>query len=114
MGVPRWTPEQLEAEVGSGGAVLAELRAEWCTQCGAQENVVTRLVGEYEGRVAIGALDLGEHPGAADRYGVSGLPAFLLFSRGTHHGTIGGFRRAPELREMLRELLTNGGKQADG
>ncbi|MCA1841659.1 MAG: thioredoxin family protein [Actinobacteria bacterium] len=105
MSVPRWTRKELEEVVAGAGPVLVDLRADWCTRCGPQEQVVERILPEYEGRVAIGSLDVGEHPDVADDYGIQGLPAFLLFQGGEHVHTISGFRRAPELRAAIGGYL---------
>lgn len=101
----RLTPTEMDGLVRGGGPVLIDLRADWCTQCGPQEQVLDRLAPEYAGQVAIGSIDLGTHPTLADDYDVKGLPAFLLFTNGMLTTTLSGFRRAPELRIALAELL---------
>lgn len=105
MTVQRLTPAQVDGLVRTGEPVLIDLRADWCSQCGPQEQVLSRLVPEYEGLVSIASVDLGVHPDLADEYEVKGLPAFLLFTNGTLTRTLSGFRRAPELRIALTDLL---------
>lgn len=107
MTLPRWNPEEMRDSVESGMAVLVDLRADWCNQCRVQEPVVERIVPEFDGQVIIGSLDVGEYPEIPDRYGVAGLPAFLLFDRGEHQDMINGYKRAPELRAALHQLLAN-------
>jgi len=106
--VPRWKPEELNEVVAGGGPVLVDLRADWCRQCGPQEQVVERIKPSYEGEVAIGSVDVGDHPEVTERYDVLGLPAFLLFNGGEHKETVNGFRRAPELRAAISQLLVGG------
>jgi thioredoxin 1 len=105
MSVARWNPEELEGVVASGRPVLVDLRADWCRQCAPQEQVVERLLPSYEGEVAIGSVDVGDHPEVSERYEILGLPAFLLFNGGDHKETVNGFRRAPELRAVISKLL---------
>ena len=105
MTLPRLTPAEMGGLVRTGLPVLIDLRADWCNQCGPQEQVLGRLAPEYEGRVSIGSVDVGVHPTIADEYEVKGLPAFLLFTNGTLTRTLSGFRRAPELRIALAELM---------
>lgn len=107
MVVPRWSPQDVQSLVAQGGPVLVDLRADWCIQCGPQEEVLARLLPEYAGRVTIGSVDVGTHPSFADEHGIKGLPAFLFFARGDHRLTVSGYRRAPELRENLSRLLAS-------
>lgn len=102
---PRWTPQQVQAAAAAGDALLVDLRADWCVQCGPQERVLERLEPEFADRVAIVSVDVGEHPATIEEHGISGLPAFLLYAGGELRSTIRGFRRAPELRQALRDLL---------
>ena len=107
MGVPRWSPHEVQALVAQGGAVLVDLRADWCSRCGPQEAVLGRLLPEYAGRVSIGTVDVSAHPSLADDHGIKSLPAFLFFAGGNHRLTVNGYRRAPELREILSRLLAS-------
>lgn len=106
MGVPQWSPDDVQALVTRGDAVLVDVQADWCTRCGLQEQVLERLLPEYAGRVTIGRVDIGIHPSLADEYGIQSLPTFLLFAGGNLRFTVNGYRRAPELREALSRLLT--------
>jgi thioredoxin 1 len=99
-------PAELESEVAAGRSLLLELRADWCSQCRPQAQVMERIEPEYEGRVTFASLDVGEHPDFAEEHEVVGLPAFLLFSGGELRARKNGFRRAPELREWLAGALS--------
>lgn len=103
--IPRWTPSELEQAVAGGGPLLVDLRADWCLQCDPQERVLERVVPDYQDRVQVGSVDVGAHPELVDAHGVRTLPAFLLFVDGKHRATLSGFRRAPELRGLLADLL---------
>lgn len=105
MSATRWSPAEVQALVDSQKPVLVDLRADWCPQCGPQEQVVERLSDEYADRVHIGSLDVGIHTEYADEFSVQGLPAFLLFNQGVHQDTINGYQRAPQLRAAIRTLL---------
>ena len=106
MTIPSWDPSQLDERVGAGVPVLAELRADWCPQCNAQEAALTRVALHYGDRVAIGTIDVGEHPAVPDEFSIQGLPAFLLYTRGRLHRTETGYRRAPQLQALLDDLLS--------
>ncbi|WP_432838721.1 thioredoxin family protein [Dactylosporangium sp. CA-092794] len=105
MNIPRWTPDAMHDQVATGVPVLVDLRADWCSQCEPQEQVLDRLLAEYTGTVTLGSVDVGVHPDIPDRYGVLGLPSFLLFTGGELRQVLNGYKRAPELRQALRDLL---------
>jgi thioredoxin-like negative regulator of GroEL len=105
MALERLGGVELEALIASGGRVVVEVQAPWCTQCASQALAVERIVPEYDGRVAFGAIDLGDHPELGERFGVTGLPAFIFFQGGKCRSMVGGYRRAAELRALIREHL---------
>lgn len=104
-GLPDWSADRLEEAVHSGEPVLVDLRAEWCPQCGPQEAVVARLLPEFEDRVRIGSVDVGVHPRVAERFGISTLPALLVFRDGELVDTLVGFKRTPLVRSALQAAL---------
>lgn len=106
MTIPAWTTEELDKAIASGEPVLVDLRAEWCSQCGPQEQVLERVVPEFEGTVRFGSVDVGAHRAIVDRYDVRGLPTLLVFSGGEHRDTLNGFKRAPLIRQALIRLLS--------
>lgn len=105
MALTRLGPADLDALVASRPRVVVDVQAPWCGQCRSQEAAVERIAPDYGAEVAFGSVDLGVHPELGDRYGVSGLPAFLFFEGGRHHATVGGYQRAPQLRALIRERL---------
>lgn len=104
--LPRWSPQAVTAEVERGVPVLVDLQAEWCAQCGPQERILERVAPDYPDVVFV-ALDLAEHPAAADDHGVRSLPAMLLFSSGELQDTLVGFKRAPLVRLALDRLVAS-------
>jgi thiol-disulfide isomerase/thioredoxin len=105
MALPQLGAAQLDALVASSARVVIEVQAPWCTQCASQALVVERVMPDFIESVAFGAIDLGEHPELGDRYGVTGLPAFILFENGAYRAMVGGYKRAPELRALIRAEL---------
>lgn len=105
MAIERWDDEKLAAAIEQGAALLVDLRADWCPQCGPQEGVLERIAPEFEGKVTIGSVDVGHHPAVLETYGVLGLPTMLLFNYGEHRDTINGFKRAPVIRLALKKLI---------
>lgn len=105
MSLTPWTAEEMEQAVATGGPVLVDLRADWCSQCGPQERVLERLLPAYDSRVRFGSVDVAANETVVDRYDVKGLPTLLMFDAGRHCGTLTGFKRAPEVRQALEDIL---------
>ena len=97
--------KEFETEVSSGQMLLVDLRADWCPQCGPQENVLLRIYGEYEGKVRFTSVDVGLYPEAAERYDVISLPTMLLFKNAHLQETLTGFKTAPLIRLALNKLI---------
>jgi thioredoxin-like negative regulator of GroEL len=110
MTVPTWTPEELREQLAGDRPVLVDWRADWCTNCAAQERVIERIAPELEPRVAVGKIDVGAFPDLADEFGVQSLPTLAVFMGGREVEALHGFRRAPEIREVVqRSLAARGG-----
>lgn len=54
--------------------VLVDFGADWCPPCKMIAPFVDELARKYEGKLAVGSLDVDAHPDIMERYGVMGLP----------------------------------------
>lgn len=79
--------EVLESDV----PVLVDFNATWCKPCREMEPVVAQLSLDYQGRLKVAKLDVDDAGALAAQYGVSGIPAFILFVDGQEvDRTVGG------------------------
>ncbi|MEM9481256.1 MAG: thioredoxin domain-containing protein [Verrucomicrobiota bacterium] len=82
-------PENFEAEVlGSPVPVVANFSATWCGPCNQIAPTVERLAVELDGKVRVAKIDVDKNPGIADKYGVRGIPDFIVFKDGEPRGKI--------------------------
>jgi len=105
MSLPRWSADEMEQAIATGDAVLVDLRADWCPQCGPQERVLERVLPTFDERVRFGSVDVEVNTTVVDDYHVKGLPTLLVFRDRRHHSTLAGFKRAPEVRQALEAVL---------
>ncbi len=79
----KFTVDNFEEEVlKSELPVLVDLYADWCSPCQRMAPIVERLAEEYEGKMKIGKCDTGVNMPLVQKYGVSNIPAFMIFKGG--------------------------------
>lgn len=62
--------------------VLVDFWAVWCGPCGVMSPLVDEVAREQGDRLVVGKLNCDESMDIAQKYGISGIPAFLLFKDG--------------------------------
>jgi thioredoxin 1 len=77
------TGETFEALVlGSPIPVLVDFAAEWCGPCKAAMPLLRDVQREYDGEAMIVKVDIDKSPDLRERFGIRGVPTFMLFRDG--------------------------------
>jgi thioredoxin 1 len=77
------TDNDFETQVlKANGPVVVDFWAEWCGPCKAMSPLVDELAGEVEGKAKIVKINIDESPNAPTKYGVRGIPTFMIFKDG--------------------------------
>jgi thioredoxin len=107
MAVGAWSPVQLKSKIDSGGVVLVDFKAPWCSQCGPQVRALERVASNYENKAEIGTLDLEQYNDAGEIYHVSALPTLLIFKNGQLAQEFKGYTKTPTIAKALDKTLNS-------
>lgn len=68
--------------LNSDKPVVVDFWAPWCGPCKMVSPTIEELAKEYEGKVAIGKLNVDENQQTAGQYGVMSIPTVMVFKNG--------------------------------
>lgn len=78
-----YTDANFQSDVlGSDTPVVVDFWAPWCTPCKIVSPIIEELAKEYEGKVAVGKMNVDENQQTAGTYGVMSIPTVMVFKGG--------------------------------
>lgn len=92
-----------QAVLRSPTPVLVDFWAAWCGPCRVMAPTVDSLASDYEGRVAVGKLNVDENPKTAERFGIRSIPSLLLFKDAKVVGSAVGLADKARLMKLVEE-----------
>ena len=104
--VKQVTSETFEEEViKSSLPVLVDFNATWCGPCKMLAPTIEKMVGEYEGKAKVVALDIDENGEIAAKYGVMSIPTLIVFKGGEEVNRSVGLIPEPKVKALIDEAL---------
>ena len=102
MAVTKITSATYETEVEkSDKKVLIDFWADWCGPCRMMSPVVDEIAEEMPD-IKVCKVNVDNEPELAIKYGISSIPALLLFKNGEVAATTVGFCTKDELEEFVK------------
>lgn len=98
--------DEFETEVlKSDKPVLVDFWASWCMPCRMQGEVLHELLPNVSGKVKIVKVNVDENEKTAVKYGITSIPALMVFCGGELKEKTVGLTSAAELSEMLIKYI---------
>lgn len=76
------TDENYKEVLAGDKPVVLDFWAEWCGPCRMVGPIIDELATEYDGRVAIGKVDVDDNNDIVSEYGIRNIPTVLFFKGG--------------------------------
>jgi thioredoxin 1 len=106
MALREFTQANFEADVlTSSLPVLVDFWAPWCGPCKAIAPVIEKLAAEFEGKAAVGKVNVDEQAALASRYSIMSIPSLLIFKQGKVVEQIVGLTTIEKIRDKLSTVL---------
>jgi thioredoxin len=81
--------------------VLVDFYADWCGPCQSMAPVLKEVAGELKGKVKIIKIDVDKNQPVAQKFGVRGIPHFVLFKSGKVVTQKAGMMTKRDLTQMI-------------
>ncbi|MGQ9680230.1 MAG: thioredoxin [Candidatus Bathyarchaeia archaeon] len=94
-----------EALRNSSLPLLVDFWASWCAPCTVMKPVVEQLARDYAGRVSFAKVDVDRNQDLARRFGIMGIPSFIVFRNGRPVDRVVGAVGRAGLEAVLRRHL---------
>ncbi len=94
-----------ESVSGSPVPIIIDFWAEWCGPCKMIAPVLEEIASDWDGRLAVGKLNVDDNPETARKYEVLSIPTLLIFVDGDIRKRLVGAKGKTQLLQELAEFI---------
>ncbi len=85
--------------------VLIDFYATWCGPCRKQLPIMDEMATDYSGKATIGKINVDDARIKSEEFGISSIPALLVFKDGTVVEKLVGLHSKSQLSEIIEKYL---------
>ena len=76
------TDANFKEVLANNAVVVVDFGAAWCGPCKSLSPVIDKIETAYEGRAAVGKVDIEESPETTEEFAIRSVPTILFFKNG--------------------------------
>ena len=76
------TDANFKEVLANNAVVVVDFGAAWCGPCKSLSHVIDKIATAYEGRAAVGKVDIEESPETTEEFAIRSVPTILFFKNG--------------------------------
>jgi thioredoxin 1 len=99
------TDSNFEELVNGDKPLVVDFWAEWCGPCRTIAPIIDELSHKYEGKVAVGKVDVDTNDDTVARFGIRTIPTILFMKNGEVIDKHVGAGTQAQLEEKILQLL---------
>lgn len=104
--VKELTVDNFEEEVvNSKTPLIIDFFADWCGPCQMMKPVFESVSEEYTGKLKFLKLDTQAESGLAAKFGIQGIPAFVILNNGKEAGRIVGYMDEDSFKSKIDSVM---------
>ena len=99
------TSKNLEKLLQDEKTVMVEFWGSWCPPCQQMSNVIETLEETFGERIKIAKINVDRNPEISSKYGICGVPSFLIFKNGEIVFRDVGAKSEKQLKHMIEKVI---------
>ncbi|MBI3292489.1 MAG: thioredoxin [Elusimicrobia bacterium] len=86
--------------------VILDFWASWCAPCRAVAPILDELAVKYQGKLAVGKVNVDEHQELAAQFGILNIPTLIFFKGGQEVDRVVGVQPKSQLESKIQKLTS--------
>lgn len=85
--------------------VLVDFYADWCVPCKSMSPIIEEVAKEMAGRLVVGKVDVDNNMNTAGKFGIMGIPTFILFKQGKEIYRSSGYQEKTVIVKAISQVI---------